>query len=77
MATITSANVQYNMDFIGYLVQQEQERRQSKGQKLLTKAQLDDFKRDLIRHLIIRRDAQAAINARPMMSEAKFLTETT
>lgn len=74
MTVIKSSTVQYNMDFVGYLVQQEQERRHSGGKSPLTQAQTQDFTRDLIRHLIIRGDAQAAINARPAESQ-KLLME--
>jgi hypothetical protein len=76
MSTITSKDVTYNMDFVGYLVDQERNRRASAGLPTMTLNQIEAFKRDVIRALIIRGDPTAAINLRPPAAK-QLLTETT
>jgi hypothetical protein len=62
---VTSAKVTYNMDFVEYLIQQEITRRRQSRQAALNRQELDEFRRQLIATLIIRGDAEGAINLRP------------
>ncbi len=71
--TVTSAAVQYNMDTVEYLMKQEDERRMVGRQQPLTGWERQEFQRELIGALIIRGDAQAAINLRPTKTTATIL----
>lgn len=63
--TVTSRTVNYNMDFVEYLMNQETVRREKEGQPKLTIDQVADFRRELIAKLIIQGNAEAAIAHRP------------
>lgn len=73
--TVTSAAVQYNMDTVEYLMKQEDERRVVARQQQLSGWDRDEFRRELIGALIIRGDAQAAINLRPTKTQSTILLE--
>jgi len=62
---VTSAKVNYNMDTVEYLINQEHERRAAAGQSRLNTQEINEFRRQLIVKLIIQNDAEAAINLRP------------
>lgn len=64
-AVVTSAKVNYNMDTVVYLIQQEIERRKAASQQPLSQYEMEEFKRQLISKLIVQGDAQGAINLRP------------
>lgn len=64
--TITTRAVAYNMDFVSYLIDQEQNRRSANGQQSMTHAEAAEFQRQLVNKLIIRGDAEAAIALRPV-----------
>ncbi len=71
--TVTSAAVQYNMDTVEYLLKQEDERRFAGRQQQLVGWERDEFRRELIGALIIRGDAQTAINLRPTKTTTTIL----
>lgn len=62
--TVTSNTIAYNMDTIDYLISQEIDRRSRVGQRPLSTFEQEEFRRQLIRTLIIKGDAEAAINLR-------------
>lgn len=62
---VTSASVNYNMDTVEYLVNQETERRRAAGDPAMSAWEQSEFRRKLIGKLIIQGDAEAAINLRP------------
>jgi len=62
---ITSGVVQYNMDFVGYLITQEVNRRREQRTAPLSEFEAQEFKRELISKLIIQGNADAAIALRP------------
>lgn len=62
---VTSAKVQYNMDFVGYLIKQEVDRRKVANEPLLSQWELEEFQRKLIGAVILRGDIDAAIKLRP------------
>lgn len=59
--TVTSRQVQYNMDFVEYLMMQDAERRSKANLPKLTNGETADFRRQIIAKLIIQGDAAAAI----------------
>jgi hypothetical protein len=63
--TVTSADLQYNTDTVEYLVRQEQQRRCVAGEPALSEWEQGEFRRQLIRRLVIQGDAVGAINLRP------------
>jgi len=67
---VTSKTVSYNMDFVGYLISQEVIRRQDSGAPQMTRAEQDDFQRQLIAKVIIQGDVAAAIALRPTLESA-------
>lgn len=62
---VTSNTVNYNMDTVEYLINQETERRQAVGQPKMTSWEAGEFRRTLIGKLIIQGDAEGAVNLRP------------
>lgn len=62
--TVTSRQVQYNMDFVEYLMNQEAERRAKAGLPNMTMDQASDFRRELIAKVIIQGNPEAAIQLR-------------
>ena len=62
---VTSAKVNYNMDTVEYLINQEHERRAATGQMKMSEWEIAEFRRQLIAKLIIQNDAEGAINLRP------------
>lgn len=63
--TVTSSKVQYNMDFVEYLMTQEADRRSKARLPELTFDELGDFRRQLVALVIIQGNAEAAIALRP------------
>lgn len=62
---VTSAKVEYNMDFVEYLIGQELERRKIAIEPALSPWELGEYRRKIIGALILRGDADAAIKLRP------------
>lgn len=62
---ITSNAVNYNMDTVEYLINQEKERREAARQPKMTEWEMGEFRRQLVSKLIIQADAEGAINLRP------------
>jgi hypothetical protein len=62
---VTSAQVNYNMDTVEYLINQERTRRAAAGKAKMTEWEVGEFRRQLISKLIIQNDAAGAINLRP------------
>lgn len=71
--TVTSADLQYNTDTVNYLVKQEQQRRVTAGEPALSEWEEGEFKRQLIRRLVIQGDAVGAINLRPTTTRRTLL----
>ncbi len=66
---VTSSKVQYNMDFVGYLIQQELDRRKVANDPALSQWELDEFRRKLIGAVILRNDIDGAIKLRPQSTK--------
>lgn len=62
---VTSNKINYNMDTVEYLINQEHERRAAGGHAKMTEWEASEFRRQLISKLIIQNDAEGAINLRP------------
>lgn len=71
---VTSASVNYNMDFVEYLVKQELDRRVVAKEPALSQWELGEFRRKVIGKLIVQGDAAAAVKLRPQ-STRKQLNE--
>lgn len=71
--TITSSSVNYNMDTVEYLINQEQGRRAEARQPRMSEWEVGEFRRQLISKLIIHGDAVGAINLRPTVIQRKQL----
>lgn len=72
-SVVTSAKVEYNMDTVEYLIDQERQRRVAARQPALSAHAQTEFRRQLIGALIIRGDAQAAIALRPEQTHKQQL----
>lgn len=66
---ITSSAVNYNNDFVDYLVKQEVIRRVQKNEHPLTQDQINDFKKELVSLIVIHQNPEAAINLRPAFQQ--------
>ena len=64
-STVTSAGIQDQADFLGYLMQQELARRIAQGLPPMTDMEQTEFKRNLLRELIVKQNPMGAINLRP------------
>ena len=64
-SVVTSSKINYNMDFVDYLVKQEIDRRKVAAEPALSAWELGEFKRKLIGSVILQNDAEAAIKLRP------------
>lgn len=62
---VTSAKVTYNMDFVEYLLKQEQDRRIVNGDPALSEWEISEYRRQLISKVILQGDADAAVKLRP------------
>jgi hypothetical protein len=71
---VTSANVNYNMDFVEYLIKQETERRIVAREPALSKWELGEYRRKIIGKLIVQGDTAGALKLRPQ-STRKQLNE--
>lgn len=72
---VTSSNVNYNMDTVEYLIQQEVERRANSGISAMSQYDVQEFRRQLISKLIIQNDAAGAVNLRPTTISKTLLNE--
>lgn len=70
---VTSKTVNYNMDTVEYLIQQEVTRRTAAGQPKMSDWEVGEFRRKLIGKLIIQGDAEGAINLRPATTRKTLL----
>lgn len=66
---ITSSAVNYNNDFVDYLVKQEVIRRVQKNEHPLTHDQINDFRKELVSLIVIHQNPEAAINLRPAIQQ--------
>lgn len=62
---VTSKDVTYNMDFVSYLMQNEMQRRAATGEPALSKEDLENYKKDLIKKVVISKDVESALKLRP------------
>lgn len=62
---VTSNTVNYNMDTVEYLIQQEMTRRAAASEPKMSQWEVGEFRRQLISKLIIQGDAEGAIKLRP------------
>ena len=65
---VTSGKMEYNMDFVSYLMKQESDRRVAARQRPLSQWESEEFKRQLISRVIIQNDTSGAIALRPTLS---------
>ncbi len=70
---VTSNTVNYNMDTVEYLIKQEMGRRAEARQPKMSEWEVGEFRRQLISTLIIKGDADGAINLRPTVMQRKQL----
>lgn len=73
--TIRAGDVEYNMDFVLYLFNEEIKRRESKNVLPMTEEQARKFIRDLTTLVIIHANVEAAIQLRPESSESRTITQ--
>ena len=71
-SVVTSAKVEYNMDFVEYLIKQELDRRKVAAEPALSQWELGEFRRKLIGALILRGDSEAAIKLRPQSTRIQL-----
>jgi len=64
-SVVTSAKVEYNMDFVEHLIKQEIDRRKVAGEPLLSNWETGEFRRKLIGKVILQGDVTAALTLRP------------
>ena len=64
-SVVTSKDVTYNMDFVSYLMQNELQRRAAAGEPALSKEDLENFKKDLLKKVVISKDVEAALKMKP------------
>lgn len=69
---ITSDKISYNMDFVTHLVAQEVDRRKVTGEPALSEWELGEYKRNIIRKLILQGDASAAVSLRPQTTRKQL-----
>ena len=62
---IRSSTVNYNNDFVDYLIKQEHQRRAETNMPQLTAHEADQFRKELVSLLVIHNNPEAAINLRP------------
>lgn len=62
---VTSHDVTYNMDFVSYLMQIEIQRRAEKNEPPMSAEDMNAFKNELIRKVVIQKDVQSATLIRP------------
>ena len=72
-ATVTSATVQYNMDFVEYLVGEENARRSAESRGKMCARTEAAFRKQLIAAVIFQQDVQKAIDLRSI--DAQLLNE--
>ena len=68
-ATVTSAAVQYNMDFVEYLVSEENARRKAESRDKMCARTEAAFRKQLIAAVIFQQDVQKAIGLRPIATQ--------
>ncbi len=64
-SVVTVSGINYNADFIDYLVKQELARRSLASEAPLSQSELNEFRKRLIALVNINQDIQSAINLRP------------
>ena len=64
-STVTSNDVTYNLDFVTYLINTEIQRRAVKNEPPMSQEDLNNFKNDLMRKVVIQKDVQAATLLKP------------
>lgn len=69
---VTSNTVNYNMDTVEYLIQQELKRRTVAGEPTLSQWEVGEYRRQLIAKLIIQGDAEGAIKHRPTLQRKQL-----
>ena len=73
---VTSAKIEYNMDFVEYLIKQEIDRRVVANEPVLSPWETGEFRRKLIGKVILQGDADAAIKLRPQSTRTLLQEKT-